>query len=320
MKSGVSKLFIDMTNGRIGINDATPSYPLDVYGYAQIIGNLGVQTAPGTRTIQCGSTQGALIGIGTSEYIQDIGSYTLGFGAHLVPDGDGFYSLGSSSLRWNQVWAMDGTINTSDARDKSNIRDLNYGLKEILRLRPVKFNWKSNPADGDKLGVIAQEIKKVLPEVVREWEYKIDEQSGKKTKVPTEKLGVMYADIIPVLIRGMQEQQTQIEELKQLVNQLTNAQVSSSSTSNVTISNSALEQNMPNPVKNATNIRYNVAGKNAQLNISDGSGKILKQLQLSAKGVGTINIDCTTLTAGTYYYSLIVDGKTIDSKKMIVVK
>jgi hypothetical protein len=321
MKSGASKLFIDLTNGRVGINDATPSYPLDVYGYAQIIGNLGVQTAPNTRTIQVGSTQGALIGIGTSEYIQDIGSYTLGFGAHLVPDGDGYYQLGSSTLRWNQVWAMDGTINTSDARDKSNIRDLNYGLKEIMQLRPIKFNWKSNPADGDKLGVVAQEIKKVLPEVVRDWEYKTDEQTGKRIKVPSAKLGVMYADIIPVLIHGMQEQQKQIDDLKQLVNQLTNVQTAAvTSTSNVTVSAATLEQNIPNPVRNTTTIRYNVDARNAQLNITNGNGKILKQIQLNPKGAGTVNVDCSTLTAGTYYYSLIVDNKSIDSKKMIVIK
>lgn len=322
MKSAVSKLRIDLTQGRVGINDNTPSYPLDVTGYTQILGNIGVQTAPRSdRTIQCGLTQGALIGIGTAEYIQDAGNNSLSFNEDVIPTTDNTWSLGNSSNRWIHLWATEGTIHTSDARDKTNIRALNYGLKEIMQLRAVKFNWKNNPEIGDKLGVIAQEIKKVLPEVVRDWEYKTDEQTGKKTKVPTEKLGVLYADIIPVLIRGIQEQQKEIEELKQLVNQLTNTQVSSSSTSNVIISNTTLEQNTPNPVKNTTTIKYNVAGrKNAQLNVTDGSGKILKKVQLTTKGTGTVNIDCTTLTAGTYYYSLVVDGKAIDSKKMIIVK
>ncbi|MEP6514023.1 MAG: tail fiber domain-containing protein [Parafilimonas sp.] len=71
-------------------------------------------------------------------------------------------------------------MNTSDARGKTNIRDLNYGLKDIMKLRPVKFNWKNNADEGDKLGVIAQEIKKVLPEVVRDWEYEIDEVNRKE--------------------------------------------------------------------------------------------------------------------------------------------
>lgn len=46
-----------------------------------------------------------------------------------------------------------------------------------------------------------------MPEVIRDYEYKADETTGKQTKVASERLGVMYADVIPVLIRGMHEQQ-----------------------------------------------------------------------------------------------------------------
>jgi hypothetical protein len=319
--NGNNRMVVNLTNGFVGINNASPGYRLDVTGNSRIVGNLGVQTAPNTRTIQAGSTQGSLIGIGTAEYIQDGGINLLSFNENLTPVSDNIWALGNSTNRWTEVWAVDGTINTSDARDKTNIRDLNYGLKEIMQLHSVKFNWKNNPAQGDKLGVVAQEIQKVLPEVVRDWQYQVDEQTGKKTKIPAEKLGVMYADIIPVLIRGMQEQQKQIDELKQMVNQLTNAQINTTSSSNsIAISNSALEQNTPNPVKNSTNIRYNVTGKNVQMNITDGSGKTVKQIQLIATGAGVINIDCSTLNAGTYYYSILSDGKVIDSKKMIVIK
>jgi hypothetical protein len=283
------------------------------------MGNIGVQTAPNTRTIQCGLTQGALIGIGTTEYIQDAGSSTLSAAAHWVPTGDGFYSLGSDAYRWNTVWAMDGTINTSDARDKNNIRDMNYGLKEIMQLRAVKFNWKNNEQEGDKLGIIAQEIQKVLPEVVRDWQYEVDETTGKKTKIPTERLGVMYADIIPVLIRGMQEQQKQIEDLKQMVSQLTGAQQVTANTSQaIVLSTNTLDQNIPNPVKNNAVIRYNVHASNAQLKVTDANGKLIRLVQLSNAGNGSVNIDCSTLAAGTYYYSLIAGGKIIDSKKMVV--
>jgi len=189
-------------------------------------------------------------------------------------------------------------------------------------LRAVKFNWKNNADAGDKLGVVAQEIQKVFPEVVRNWEYKVDEETGKKTKVPTEKLGVMYADIIPVLIRGMQEQQKEIEDLKQLVSRLTGAQVSNASASNVVLSSNSLEQNTPNPVKTSAVIKYNIAAVNgnAQLKITDANGKLIKQVQLANAGAGSVNIDCSSLTAGTYYYSLISDGKMIDTKKMIVAK
>ncbi len=119
--------------------------------------------------------------------------------------------LGSSTKRWTEVWAVDGSINTSDARDKTNIRNLNYGIKEIMQLRPARFTWKNKEERGDKLGLIAQELQKVLPEVVRGYEYKKNGKTGVTEKVPVERLGVMYADIIPVLISGMQQQQIAIE-------------------------------------------------------------------------------------------------------------
>jgi hypothetical protein len=318
--NGNNRMAINLTNGFIGINNASPGYRFDVTGNSRIVGNLGVQTAPNTRTIQAGSTQGSLIGIGTAEYIQDAGINLLAFNENIIPVSDNLWSNGSSTNRWTAVWAVDGTINTSDARDKTNIRDLDYGMKEIMQLHAIKFNWKNNSDAGDKLGVIAQEIKKVLPEVVRDWVYQVDEETGRKTKMPSAKLGVMYADIIPVLIRGMQEQQKQIDELKQLVNQLSNAQLNSNSPANtIILSNISLEQNTPNPVKGITTIRYNMPNKNAQLNVTDGSGKLIKQIQLN-EGAGSVNIDCSSFSEGTYYYSIVADGKILDNKKMVVVK
>jgi len=52
-----------------------------------------------------------------------------------------------------------------------------------------------------------------LPEVVKDHEYRID-TTGKTEKIPARHLGVMYADIIPVLIKAIQEQQQEIDALK----------------------------------------------------------------------------------------------------------
>ena len=120
-----------------------------------------------------------------------------------------------------------------------------------MQLRSVRFNWKNNKTDGQKLGVIAQEIQKVLPEVVRDYTYTVDEATGKKTRLPSERLGVIYSDIIPVLIKGMQEQQQQIDALKQLVEQLTqsiSATDNTNTANNMVVANETnLEQNTPNP-------------------------------------------------------------------------
>lgn len=322
--NGSNKMAINLSNGRVGIGNATPSYILDITGTSRFSGNMGIQTAPNTRTLQIGSTLGALVGIGTAEYIQDAGTSSLSTAASWLPVTDNIYSLGNSTYRWQDVWAVDGTINTSDARDKTNIRDMNYGLKEIMKLRSVKYAWKNNPDEGDKLGVIAQEIQKVLPEVVRDWQYSVDETTGKKTKVPSAKLGVMYADIIPVLIRGMQEQQQQIEQMQQVIDKLSQSQSATDggAINSIAISNTRLEQNTPNPFNKATTIRYNIpAGfKTAQLIITDNTGKTLKQMQLTTAGAGTVNIDGSMLSSGMYQYSLIIDGKTADTKKMLLTK
>jgi hypothetical protein len=57
------------------------------------------------------------------------GNYRIISDGSFVPSFDNGWELGTPSVRWMDVWAADGTINTSDARDKKNIRPLNYGFK-----------------------------------------------------------------------------------------------------------------------------------------------------------------------------------------------
>jgi hypothetical protein len=333
--SGTSKLSIDLSSGNVGVGSAAPADRFEVHGgESSFFGNIGVQTAANTRTIQCGSTQGALLGIGTLEYIQDAGTNTLSTANDWVPVTDNTWSLGNPSNRWLDVWAVDGTINTSDATMKTNIRDMGYGLDAIMKLRPVSFQWKDDQS-YTKLGVIAQEIQKVLPEVVRDWDYVIDESTGVKTKVASAKLGVMYDDIIPVLIKGIQEQQQTIEDLQSTVselqltvsdlqNQLSTSDQSKSGNQQ-TVKNKQqahLEQNIPNPAGHSTVIRFTIPedAANAQLTITNESGKIIQQFSDLTTGESEVELSTTSLSSGTYQYTLYVDGKKVDSKKMMITK
>lgn len=155
--------------------------------------------------------------LGSLEYITDGGdAFIFGsgnFAADLQPAIDNYADLGSSSNRWDDVYATNGTIQTSDRRDKTSINNLAYGLNEVMQLRAVRFKWKDKENHGYKLGIIAQEVQEVLPEVVKTHDYKRQED-GTVKKVENERLGVYYSDIIPVLIKAIQEQQEQIEELK----------------------------------------------------------------------------------------------------------
>jgi hypothetical protein len=264
---------------------------------------------------------GGIINIGNTTYISG-GNYRVITGGSVVPSIDDGWELGTSSSRWIDVWARDGSINTSDERDKTNIRDLNYGLKEIMKLRSVRFNWKNKINNDDKLGLIAQDLQKVLPEVVRAYEYKKDAQTGKTEKVASQRLGVMYADIIPVLIKAIQEQQKEIEELRNTINQSQSTSVEKDNATTMTVSEASIEQNVPNPLNSTTSIRYNIPSnaKNAQLVVSDVSGKAIKQIQLNKTGTGIIKIDASALHAGTYHYTLLIDGKIIETKRMLVAR
>jgi hypothetical protein len=160
------------------------------------------------------SIDGTTISFGSAEQFSDGGSSAIASNSDLLPLTDNTRRLGNSTTRWTEVWSVDGTINTSDAREKENIRALGYGLKEIMQLKPAMFNWKNRASEGDKIGLMAQDLQKVLPEVVRAWEYRQDAENGEKKKVQAVRLGVMYADMVPVLVKGMQEQQAIIEALK----------------------------------------------------------------------------------------------------------
>jgi len=157
---------------------------------------------------------GGKVKIGNYETLEDGGSYTMAIDATFRPTTDNIRDLGTSTYRWDDVYATNGTINTSDKRDKQNIKQTTYGLNEILQLKPVSFTWKDKPQQGKKLGLIAQDLLKVIPEVVKTEDWEENEETGQLEKVKLDRLGVYYSDLIPVLIKGMQEQQEIIETLE----------------------------------------------------------------------------------------------------------
>jgi hypothetical protein len=130
-----------------------------------------------------------------------LNSSGVSFKSDVFPSADNTYLLGKSGARWSAVWSANGTIQTSDIRTKTNIHALPYGLKEVMQLQPISYQWKTDATGAAKVGLIAQQVKALIPEVV----------SGDEKK---ELLGMNYAELVPVLINAIQQQQKQIEELK----------------------------------------------------------------------------------------------------------
>jgi hypothetical protein len=108
------------------------------------------------------------------------------------------------------IYAMNAVIQIlSDERLKENVKNSTDGLNIINALRPVRFDYKNGFGNDKKneLGFIAQEVEKVFPEALSEWE-----QYGEIYKT----LG--SSSLIPVLVKAIQELSAEVNELKSLIN------------------------------------------------------------------------------------------------------
>lgn len=230
----------------------------------------------------------------------------------------------------------------SDARLKNIDGAYNKGLNEIVQLQPITYHYKNvgerkfdaKTIATQAIGFSAQDVQKVFPEAVG-----------------TDADGYLNLNIHPILIasvNAIKEQQKQIEakdetistqqkQIAELQAQMNNvldrlAQLdkgnntqSKATNQNETVENvevPTLEQNAPNPVNNTTVIRYRLPAsvKAAQMTITDSKGTVIKSFNLNAKGIGQVTLSAGTLSAGSYFYSLITDGRKVATKEMQIIK
>lgn len=113
-------------------------------------------------------------------------------------------------LCWNtsngRMRQQSASCASSDARLKEHIVPLQSGLAEILRLNPVNYEWKDKDTMGAgvKMGLIAQEVKEVLPELV----------TGTGTGVDGDWYGIDYNGLAAPMIKAIQELKAENDELR----------------------------------------------------------------------------------------------------------
>lgn len=235
-----------------------------------------------------------------------------------------------------QDWAawFDGDVNIvgncfwntgfqfSDKRFKKNIKALENVNEKIQKLHGYSYSFRTDEFKEkgfDKrthLGLIAQEINEVFPELV--------------TKDAKGFYAVDYEGMIPVLLvaakeqgKTIQQQQQQIDELKTVVQSLaTSGATGRSAGLTVTLSDKnsiVLNQNVPNPFAESTVISYNIPSDftKAQIVFTTDNGNIIRTVDINTKGSGSLTVFANDLSHGIYTYSLVIDGKTIDTKKMV---
>ncbi len=190
-----SMLFVDGGNNKVGVGTSSPNTDLEV----RVGTTSAIRVSGGSNT----------------NYKTEIG-YDLTNGPYIKAGSSGIQSLQfyvdntslALTLAANDVATFTSDVNatnfnsTSDATLKTNVETLTGSLDAVKSLRGVSFDWIEN--GGSEVGVIAQEVEDVLPDVVN------TNEDGIKS--------VKYGNMVAVLIEAMKEQQAQIDELKLQLN------------------------------------------------------------------------------------------------------
>lgn len=204
----------NLSNALFNIGSGTLQQPNSIF-VVNNNGRAGIQNTNPSGLLHVGTDNGANLYIGSVENLEDGGAFTLLCDTDLDPDTDIGHTLGSSSHRWFRLFASGGVVTTSDEREKVAISDLPYGLSTLMQLNPVAYHWKEHHPDRSRqLGLLAQDLQQWIPEVVVDTDFIVNEETGEMEEVAADKLGVEYSQLIPVLIKSVQEQQATIEHLQ----------------------------------------------------------------------------------------------------------
>jgi len=151
-----------------------------------------------------GTNKGYIYHSGTQMYIENSVS---GGNLYVTSGSGGGVTLASGATSWTA---------TSDERLKDINSNIDSAVDKLMTLRTVNFSWKSDSTKKDFLGLIAQDVEKVFPQVIDK--SKLPSKPEKEQVDKTEYLGVRYTELIPVLVAAIQEQQQQIKELQSQIN------------------------------------------------------------------------------------------------------
>ena len=219
-------------------------------------------------------------------------------------------------VEFNNIQREYETSNLVEDTDESELMEMD-SLTTIAGLNTEDENsracWyeEDSPIIKNKhYGLIAQELKEIYPDLV------VESQDGF--------LAINYLEIIPLLIRSVQELKCELDASKN-----NNAPVQRESTRSAKEEATAIDaivttlyQNTPNPFTESTLIRCDVANDvvKADLYIYNMNGEQITEYAITERGETSVTIDGGSLGAGMYLYALIVDGQVIDSKRMILTK
>ena len=220
------------------------------------------------------------------------------------------------------------TTNTVGTSSGGDVKLTEKELRDKVKME--KYERLRAEAAKNHLGLIAQDVQSVFPELVKE-----------------DTAGYLYVDyigLIPVIIEALKEQQSTIDAQSQKIKELEKEITSNNSvfkdgrkkmlapsstednenedlneTEDIT-TNAFLFQNTPNPFSTQTVIKYFVPEntRNACIYVFSLNGNLLLTKTISNTGNGSVTVSGNELNAGMYIYTLAIDGVEVDSKRMIL--
>ena len=226
---------------------------------------------------------------------------------------DQFYVYGNG-----QAYAY-GWNSLSDSTLKENIHGIQSALSKVLLLQGVTYNFKTyNKINSDgtelpgnrQMGLLAQAVERVVPEVVS------TTSTGLKT--------IAYSNLVGLLIEAMKQEDLKVSALQHKLDSC----VSLSARGIKPSTNDSLTNGVGQAKLYQCNVGENkyvecyipVNSCNAEIMLFDMNGALKKTIQVNDKGKQNIDINSGKLSAGMYYYSLVINGKEIDTKKLIITR
>lgn len=222
--SSVANSVIYESGGNIGINTTSPSTILDIRGNnGMAIRFLETSTGNSNR-IQFGTGSGfgyidATAGAGSTALVLQVASTE-----RMRITDSGYVGIGNSAPSYQLHLSLDSaakpSTNTwtiaSDKRVKENINPYTKGLETILAINPVTYDYNGKAGfekiEGN-IGVIAQEIKDILPEGISTFKAKLNEEDEEETEL----INFNSHALTYVLINAVKELKAEIEELKKQI-------------------------------------------------------------------------------------------------------
>jgi len=262
-----------------------------------------VPKATGASSMVCSQIydNGTSVGIGTTgsfSYTYTAGDDALG----VVP------SPGTARLRVNGVTWSGGFYATSDKKFKKEIKAIESPLATIQKIEGKTYLWNKEADkemeldDAMHSGFIAQELEKVLPHLVA------TDSNGNKA--------VNYMELMPYLLEAIKEQQIQINDLKTQLSEGFKAQ----NQDLIQFQNTKIINVSPNPSKDIITVSFNIekSVQTASIQVFDLSGNQMSILKINDRDTNlTRTLQKNDLGKGIYIVSLVINGKSIDSKKII---